>query len=119
LGRIAIGITIILEIFDWIGKYRKMKKFEELKDALKKCIEDYIKEITDKITNDSWYFSNLAPAYVKLTDMVCEREKEINTIKNGLDKLSKFNFRLCEWANINKINIEDIEFEEVEIEEVK
>lgn len=119
LGRIAIGITIILEIFDWIGKYRKMKKFEELKDALKKCIEDYIKEITDKITNDSWYFSNLAPAYVELIDMVCEREKEINTIKNGLDKLSKFNFRLCEWANINKINIEDIEFEEVEIEEVK
>lgn len=113
LGRIAIGITIILEIFDWIGKYRKMKKFEELKDALKKCIEDYIKEITDKITNDSWYFSNLAPAYVKLTDMVCEREKEINTIKNGLDKLSKFNFRLCEWANINKIKIEEIEFEEV------
>lgn len=119
LGRIAIGITIILEIFDWIGKYRKMKKFEELKDALKKCIEDYIKEITDKITNDSWYFSNLAPAYVKLTDMVCEREKEINTIKNGLDKLSKFNFRLCEWANINKIKIEEIEFEEVEFEEVK
>lgn len=119
LGRIAIGITIILEIFDWIGKYRKMKKFEELKDALKKCIEDYIKEITDKITNDSWYFSNLAPAYVKLTDMVCEREKEINTIKNGLDKLSKFNFRLCEWANINKIKIEEIEFEEIEFEEVK
>ena len=119
LGRIAIGITIILEIFDWIGKYRKMKKFEELKDALKKCIEDYIKDITDKITNDSWYFSNLAPAYVELIDMVCEREKEINTIKNRKDKLSKFNSRLCEWANINKIKIEDIEFEEVEIEEAE
>lgn len=116
LGRIAIGITIILEIADWISKYRKMKKFEKLKDDLKKCIEDYIKELTDKITNDSWYFSNLAPAYVKLTDMVCEREKEFNTIKNRIDKLSKFNSRLCEWANIN---IADIEIEEVEFEEVK
>lgn len=88
-------------------------------ENIKKCIEDYIKDITDKITNDSWYFSNLAPVYVELTDMVCEREKEINTIKNGKDKLSKFNSRLCEWANINKIKIEDIEFEEVEFEEVK
>lgn len=119
VGRIAIGITIVLEIADWISKYIKMKKFEKLKDALKKCIEDYIKDITDKITNDSWYFSNLAPAYVELIDMVCEREKEINTIKNGKEKLSMFNSRLCEWANINKIKIEDIEFEEVEIEEAE
>lgn len=107
-GRAVIFVNIAIEAYDWYKRYKSAKKLDELKDNLINAINDYIKDILSRIANDEWYYTELAPAYNVLCDMVKSRENDIATIETDIDNIKSFSDMLKNWADV-----EDVEFEEI------
>lgn len=108
LGRAVIFVNIVIEAYDWYKRYKSAKELDELKANLINAINDYIKDILSRIANDEWYYTELAPAYNVLCDMVKSRENDIATIETDIDNIKSFSDMLKNWADV-----EDVEFEEI------
>ena len=108
IGKALIGLNIGIEIYDWWKRYKDEKKLQELKEKLVNALEGYFKDLLENITNDEWYYTELAPSYNELRNILNNRETELENIKNELSKIDSFRQKLQNWTDI-----EDVEYEEL------
>ena len=71
-----------------------------MKENLKKVINDLFAGYST-LMNDSEYFENLAPGYVKLVNMINAQKDELDKLQKKIDDLEKFKARYDKWVQDN------------------
>ncbi len=100
LEKASLAIPILVELWSWWSKYRDNKKLMDLKENLKKVINDLFAGYST-LMNDSDYFENLAPGYVKLVNMINAQKDELDKLQKKIDDLEKFKARYDKWVQDN------------------
>lgn len=108
IGKAFIGLNIGIEIYDWWKRYKDEKKLQELKEKLVNVLEGYFKDLLENITNDEWYYTELAPSYNELRNILNNRETELENIKNELSKIDSFRQKLQNWNDIEEVEYEGL-----------
>ena len=100
LEKAPVVIAALVEAWSWWSKYRDNKKLTDLKDKLKKVINDLFAEYSSLMI-DSEYFENLAPGYVELVNMIKSQKDELDKLQKKIDDLEKFKARYDKWVQDN------------------
>jgi hypothetical protein len=90
----------IVEALSWWSKYRDNKNLMELKENLKKVINDLFAKYST-LMGDSEYFENLAPEYVELENVIKAQKEELDKLQKKIDDLEKFKARYDKWVQDN------------------
>ena len=109
LGRLGIAISVITEAWDWYSEYRDSKKLEELKQNIKDSINNSFSELFELLSDDK-YLETFAPSYIELCNLLKERNKEVEELRNKLSALTNYKDRIRKWYGED---IEDVEYEEI------
>ena len=110
IGKIGAGIQIAIVVWDIISKLLAGKKLEETKDALKNAINSYFADLFKTINDDNSWYENFAPSFLEMKKILDEKDKEIATLKDELQKLKKYKNNLSKFYGRD---ITDVEWEEV------
>lgn len=100
LEKAPVFIAAFVEALSWWGKYRSSQNLKELKEKLKKVINDLFAEYST-LMNDSEYFENLAPGYVELLNVIKSQKDELDKLQKKIDGLEKFKARYDKWVQDN------------------
>ena len=106
LEKAPVFIAAFVEAWSWWSKYRDNKKLMDLKENLKKVVNDLFAEYST-LMNDSEYFDNLAPGYVELVNVIKAQKDELEKLQRKIDDLEKFKARYDKWV---QDNVQDAEF---------
>jgi hypothetical protein len=109
LGRLGIAISVITEAWDWYSAYRDSEKLKELKQNIKESINNSFSELF-KLLSDDKYLETFAPSYIELRNLLEERNKEVEELRNKLSALTNYKDRIRKWYGED---IEDVEYEEI------
>jgi hypothetical protein len=110
IGKIGAGIQIALVLWEIIAKLLSAKKLNETKDALKKAINSYFADLFKAINDNDSYYKDFAPSYLEMKKILAEKDKEIATLKDELQKIKKYKNNLSKFYGRD---ITDVEWEEV------
>ncbi len=100
LEKAPVFITVFVEALSWWSKHRSSQNLKELKEKLKKVINDLFAEYSS-LMNDSEYFENLAPGYVELLNVIKSQKEELDKLQKKIDGLEKFKARYDKWVQDN------------------
>lgn len=100
LEKAPLIIAAVVEVWSWGSKYRDNKKLMDLKENLKKVVNDLFAEYST-LMNDSEYFDNLAPGYVELVNVIKAQKDELEKLQRKIDDLEKFKARYDKWVQDN------------------
>lgn len=108
IGRAVVFAGFAMEAYDWWKRYKDEKKFKELQIELVNAIEDYFKNIIGNITDDEWYYTELAPNYQELCNILCGRESEIESLNAEIAKIDSFRQKLQNWSDVEYVEYEEL-----------
>lgn len=96
-GRVAIGLNVALELYDWYKLHKDRKKLEEQKVQLSNAVNDQIAQLFKTFESDEQYYKNFAPSYIELCKSIQERDKEIEALECRVQELQKYKQRIDAW----------------------
>lgn len=108
---LGIAIQVATYAIEWIIKWKREKKFNALKNELKKAINDYFSEMFQVINDDDAYYKTFAPSYLEMQNLLHEKDKEILNLKYELQKIKDYKNNLSKFYGRD---ITDVEYNEID-----
>ncbi len=110
IGKAATIIQVVMIVGDWVLKWWREKKCDEMKEALNNALNDYFANWFRTINDDNSYYENFAPSYLEMKKALDDKDEEIARLKNELQKIKNYKNNLSKFYGRD---ITDVEWEEV------
>lgn len=110
VGRIGVGITIGLEIYDWYKKHKQQKNFDEVKKGLMSAVTEIFNQVHRLYSSNDEFIMNFAPGLLKLKQMMEEKDQEIEELRQRVALMDEQQNRIKAWR---EKYIEDVEYKEI------
>lgn len=108
-GIASIVLSGALQLYSWRKKHKEEQQLQELKTQLIGAVNDSVQQLFSSFQDDSAYYKNFAPSYIKLCEQVKERDQEIEQMRKTLSEFETYKQRIDKWRN----SAEYVEFEEI------
>lgn len=109
LGYVGTAIGAAIEIHKWYKAHKNAKELSDLKNLLKKAVNEYFSQLLTSFTNEDEYYKNYAPSYIELCQTIQQRNTEIEQMKQRVKELETYKLRIDKWRQSG----EYVDFEEV------
>lgn len=107
IGRVAVGIGICMEIYDFYKKHKNAKEFEKAKNELLYAATDIFNEAHKVYANDEAFFNNFAPALQQLKTIIDHKDQEIENLRASINRMDQQQEEILNWK---REFIEDAEY---------
>lgn len=111
VGRMSVILTAGLFIYDMWKDHDNAKKLQEVKEGLKKSLNECVKNVLNMLDDDAQYYENFAPSYNTMCNQYMEQKQLYNDNMKVLDSYNQYSTTLQKW--LQSAGIEDAEFEEI------
>lgn len=110
VGRIGVGLTIGLEIYDWYKKHKQQKDLAETKKGLVSAITYIFNQAHALYSSNEEFITNFAPGLLQLKQMIEAKDQEIEELRRRVALMDEQQNRIKTWR---EKYIEDVEFNEI------
>lgn len=110
VGRIGVGLTIGLEIYDWYKKHKQLKALDEAKRGMMAAITEIFNQVHHLYSSNEEFIVNFAPGLLQLRQMMEEKDQEIEELRQRVAEMDEQQELIKAWRDKY---IEDVEFNEI------
>lgn len=110
IGRIGVGLSIILEVRDWYKMHKQQKDLAEAKMGLIDAVSDIFNQVHHLYSTNEDFIVNFAPGLLQLRQMMEEKDQEIEELRKRVSQMDEQQNRIKAWK---EKYIEDVEFNEI------
>lgn len=95
------SIAVVLEVVKWAKDARDQKRLKDTQEFLKDEINKKMAEVFRAFDNDSVYFKNFAPSFLKLQTETQKRNDDLMRLQEQAIALKEYGHILTKWAMEN------------------
>lgn len=110
INKVGAALALISEIYEWWKAIKDKEKLAELKDELKKGINEIFNALSDKTTYFNSYVENFAPEYNQIKELLDQRKNELDEMRNYILNLNEYKNKINSFF---KLDAEDAEYVEI------
>ncbi len=99
LGRVAVGLSVVIEIYGWYQKYKADKELKEAKRKIIAALDDVFADVYKNFDGNTYYI-NFASSYLEMCKALENRNKELEDLQNKVSKLEEYQNKITNfWKN--------------------
>ncbi|MCM1163436.1 MAG: dynamin family protein [Muribaculaceae bacterium] len=110
IGRIGVGLTIVMEVYGWYKQRKAQEDLKETKQKLEEALTELFNKARDLYRTDEAFFTNFAPVYLELEKRVATNNKEIENMDTKLNNLRSLADETAKWY---VDFVEDVDYTEI------
>lgn len=107
IGRLAVGIGLLMEAYDFYKQHKNAKEFAKAKSELLSAATGIFNEAHKSYRDEETFLDNFAPALKQLKSIIDQKDKEIEQLKATISKMDQQRADILNWK---KEFIEDAEY---------
>lgn len=109
-GRVAVGINVVLEIWDVVQRMKAISELNKAKSDILKSLDDVFASVYQSFQGEA-YYKNYAPSYIEMCKAVLQRENEVKELKKKVQELEAYKSKI---TNFLHNDVQYVDFKEVD-----